>query len=127
MTDNKKHILLVDDEAAIVHLEKQMLERLGYRITGFTSSIEALAAFKGNPFLFDLVITDMHMPQMNGMQLAEAIMTVNPKLPVIICTGFSEKLNKEKARETGIQGFLMKPVEMTSLAAKIQEVMAKTR
>jgi PAS domain S-box-containing protein len=118
-----EHILLVDDEASVVHLEKQMLQRLGYRITSFTSSTDALAAFRADPSRFDLVLTDMHMPKLTGTQLADALIAVRPDIPVIICTGFSEKINTEIAAAMGIQGLLMKPVVMKNLAEKVREVL----
>jgi len=118
-----EHILLVDDEAPIIHLEKQMLKRLGYTISAFTGSPDALTAFKTDPSQFDLVITDMHMPHITGMQLAEKVITVRPDLPIILCTGFSERINKENAAASGIRGILMKPVVMRDLAEKIREVL----
>ncbi len=119
-----EHILLVDDEKSIIHLEKQMLERLGYQTSVFTSSRDALTAFKTEPSLFDLVITDMNMPDMNGMQLATELIAIRPDTPIILCTGFSERINNKNAEALGIRGLLMKPVGMKDLAQKIQEVMA---
>jgi PAS domain S-box-containing protein len=118
-----EHILLVDDEPSIVHLEKQMLERLGYRITSFTGSKDALAAFETDPTQFDLVLTDMNMPHLNGMQLAKKLIAVRPDLPIILCTGFSERTNITKIEASGIRGLLMKPVGMTDLAHKVREVL----
>ncbi len=118
-----EHILLVDDEKAIVHLEKQMLERLGYQTSVFTSSRDALTAFKTEPTLFDFVITDMNMPNMNGMKLATELIAIRPDIPIILCTGFSERINNKKAEAQGIRGLLMKPVGMKDLAKKIQEVL----
>jgi PAS domain S-box-containing protein len=122
-----EHILLVDDEKPIVHLEKQMLERLGYQTSVFISSREALAAFKTEPSLFDLVITDMNMPNMNGMQLATELIAVRPDIPIILCTGFSERIDNKKAEALGINGLLLKPVGMKDLAQKIQEVLDTTQ
>ncbi|MCA1792513.1 MAG: response regulator [Desulfobacteraceae bacterium] len=113
----------MDDEASIVHLEIQMLERLGYRITSFTGSVDALAAFETEPSQFNLVITDMNMPHLTGMQLAKELIAVRPDIPVIICTGFSERINKRKAETLGIKGLLMKPVGMMDLAHKVREVL----
>jgi PAS domain S-box-containing protein len=118
-----EHILLVDDEKSIVHLEKQMLERLGYRVTSFTSSVDALAAFRTDPSCFDLIITDMNMPNLNGMQLAEKLTTIRSDIPIIICTGFSERIHKENAAAKGIRGLLMKPVVMKDLAQKVREIL----
>ncbi len=118
-----EHILLVDDEKPIVHLEKQMLERLGYQTTCFTSSRDALAAFKTDPTRFDLVITDMNMPHVTGMQLAKELIAVRADICIIICTGFSERINKDKAAAIGIKGFLMKPVIRSKLAAMVRQVL----
>jgi PAS domain S-box-containing protein len=118
-----EHILLVDDEASVVHLEKQMLERLGYRTTGFTDSRDALTAFEMAPSRFELVITDMHMPELTGLQLAEKMIAVKPDLPVILCTGFSERINREQIGAMGIRDLLMKPVGIVDLAHKVREVL----
>ena len=121
------HILLVDDEKSIVHLEKQMLERLGYQTSSFTSSKDALDAFKTEPSKFDLVITDMNMPNMNGMQLATELIAVRADIPIILCTGFSERISSNKAEALGIRGLLMKPVGMKDLSQKVREVLDTTR
>ncbi len=122
-----EHILLVDDEAPIVHLQKQMLERLGYRITSFTSSVDALKAFRTDPSCFDLIITDMNMPNTNGMQLAEELTAIRSGIPVIICTGFSERINREKSDAIGINGFLMKPVAKSEIAEMVRNVLDQTK
>jgi len=116
-------ILLVDDEAPIVRMEHQMLERLGYRVTSRTSSIEALEAFRAEPGRFDLVVTDMTMPNMTGVQLAEAVKRVDPKVPVILCTGFSEQVDEEKCRALGIQGYVLKPIIRKDIAEAIRKVL----
>ncbi|EMS80717.1 PAS domain S-box protein [Desulfotignum phosphitoxidans] len=122
-----EHILLVDDEKSIVHLEKQMLERLGYQTSVYTSSRDALAAFKTEPPRFDLVITDMNMPDMNGMQLATQLNAIRPDIPIILCTGFSERIDNKKAKTIGIRGLLMKPAGMKDFAQKVQEVLDTTK
>ena len=116
-------ILLVDDEESIVRMETEMLERLGYDVTERTSSIEALEAFRDSPGKFDLVITDMTMPNMTGVQLSQKLLEIRPDIPIIICTGFSAKIDNAKAKEFGIRGFVMKPVVMSELAKKIREVL----
>ncbi len=121
------HIMLVDDEKSIIHLETQMLERLGYQTSGFTGSRDALAAFKIEPSRFDLVITDMNMPNMNGMQLAAELIAIRSDIPIILCTGFSERINDKKAEALGIGGLLMKPVGMKDLALKVREVLDITK
>ncbi len=118
-----EQILLVDDQEQIVQLEKLMLERLGYGVEFRTSSLDALEAFKANPDRFDLVITDMSMPNMTGDQLAMELTLVRQDIPIIICTGFSERINREIAETMGIKAFLMKPVVMSDLAKTIRKVL----
>jgi len=119
-------VLLVDDEEAIVRMEQQMLARLGYRVTVRTGSVEALEAFRANPDRFDLVITDLTMPNMTGIQLAQELKKIRPNLPVILCTGFSDQINGEQSDAMGLQGFVMKPVIKTEIATKIRQVLDKS-
>ena len=118
-----ERILLVDDQDMVVQMEKQMLERLGYNVTARTGSMDALEAFRTQPDKFDLVITDMTMPNLTGDKLALELIKIRSDIPVIICTGFSEMMSKEKAATFGIKGFLMKPVVMKDLSKKIREVL----
>ena len=100
-----------------------MLEKLGYRVTAEKSSLEALALFKENPGNFDLIITDMTMPQMTGDILAQNILRIRHDIPIILCTGFSEVINAERAKQLGIQQFLMKPLVKKQLACAIRQVL----
>ena len=118
-----ERILLVDDEKAVVKLEKQMLERLGYHVTERYSSADALEAFKANPSSYDLVLTDMAMPNMTGDQLARALLSIRKDIPIIICTGFSERINQEKARSYGIKDVLMKPIVKSEMARMIRRAL----
>jgi len=118
-----ERVLLVDDEGPIVRMEKQILERLGYQVTSRSSSIEALEAFRAQPDKFDLVITDMTMPNMTGDKLAGELINIRPDIPVILCTGFSEKISRERVAAMGIKGFLMKPIVNCDLAKTIREVL----
>ena len=118
-----ERILLVDDEESVAKLGKLMLNRLGYDVTIKNSSLDALQTLKRNPDSFDLVITDMTMPNMTGDKLAKEIMEFRPDLPIIICTGFSERINQEKAETFGIKGFLMKPVVKSDLAQMVRKVL----
>jgi len=120
-----EQILLVDDEDAILTMEKLMLERLGYHVTSRTSSMEALEAFRDSPYKFNLVITDMAMPNMPGDKLSLELTKVRPDIPVLLCTGFSETMSKETAASLGIKGFLLKPIVMKDLSQKIREVLDK--
>jgi signal transduction histidine kinase/CheY-like chemotaxis protein/ABC-type amino acid transport substrate-binding protein len=121
-----ERVLLVDDEAALVDLGQAMLTRLGYRVTTRTSSLEALEAFRADPLRYDLVITDMTMPNMTGDRLADAVRTIRPEIPVILCTGYSERMSEEKARAMGIAGFLYKPLLLEQLSRTIREALAET-
>ena len=116
-------ILLVDDEAAVIRLEKEILERLGYATVVRTSSVEALEAFKADPAAFDLVMTDMTMPNLTGLQLAREMMRIRPDIPILICTGFSERLDMNLVNSMGIKGMLMKPIVKSDLARMIREAL----
>ena len=116
-------LLLVDDELAIVKMEQQILERLGYRVTVRTGSVEALEAFRAYPQGFDLVVTDMSMPNMSGLQLSTELKRIRPDIPVILCTGFSDQINAEKSRALGIDGFVLKPVVRQEIAAVLRKVL----
>ena len=118
-------ILFVDDEPALVTMSKQMLELLGYKAVTRTSSIEAYELFRHDPSRFDLVITDMTMPNMTGEKLAGKILTIRPDIPIILCTGYSEQVTEKRARDLGIRAFVMKPLVMRDLADTIRKVLDK--
>uniref|UniRef100_UPI0026174B4B response regulator n=2 Tax=Desulfobacula sp. TaxID=2593537 RepID=UPI0026174B4B len=118
-----EQILLVDDENAIIAIEKQILERLGYQVTSRTSSLEALEAFRANPDNFDMVITDLAMPNMPGDKLSAELIKIRPDIPILLCTGFSETMSEERAASLGIKGFILKPIVIKDLARKIREVL----
>ncbi|MBI9076619.1 MAG: response regulator [Desulfatibacillum sp.] len=121
----QERILFVDDEPSIVKLGSKMLERLGYTVTTQTSSVEALNYARKKPQSFDMVITDMSMPDMNGDILATEIMKIRPGVPVILCTGYSSKITQEKAEAIGIRAFAMKPLRKAELARSIRQVLDK--
>ena len=125
-TGNER-ILVVDDEAAIIKLEETLLKKLGYKVTSRTGSIEALEKFRKDPYAFDLVLTDMAMPNMTGEKLAMEMISIRPDLPVIMCTGFSERIDKQKAEAIGVKGFLMKPVVNRDLARTVRKVLDESR
>ena len=118
-----ERILMVDDEAPIVNLGKQMLEKLGYHVETDTDSLQALKRFKNAPDAFDLLITDMAMPNMSGKDLAVEFKKIRPDFPVIVCSGFSDLIDEERAKELGVQGFLMKPLGRDVLARKIRTIL----
>ncbi|MBU1340540.1 MAG: PAS domain S-box protein [Proteobacteria bacterium] len=115
-----ENILFVDDEISQTDTGKKILERLGYRVTTDNSSVNALSLFKDNPDHFNLVITDMTMPQLTGDKLAKEILKINPKMPVILCTGYSEKINAENAAEIGVCKYLEKPVTARAFAVEVR-------
>ncbi|MCP3944235.1 MAG: response regulator [Desulfobacteraceae bacterium] len=118
-----ERILLVDDEKAIIKMEQKVLERLGYQVISETESPKALGVFKANPDNFDLIITDMTMPEMTGLKLATEIKAVRADIPVIICTGFSDQINEESSAQLGIQGYVTKPVIIREIAQVIRDVL----
>ena len=120
-----ERILFVDDESALVELADIMLTSLGYQVTSRTSSVEALELFRALPHDFDLVISDMTMPNMRGNDLAREMLKIRSDIPVIICTGFSEMITEEKARALGIRRLVMKPIFKKNIARVIRDVLDK--
>ena len=110
-------------EKSIVRLEGQMLKRLGYQVTERTCSTVALREFKADPDAYDLVVTDMSMPNMTGENPAKEFISIRPDIPIIICTGFSGRINKEKSESIGIKSFMMKPVNKSELAKTIRKIL----
>ena len=113
-------ILFVDDEEALVQVNIQLLEKLGYRVTGNTNSHEALSAFKEFPDRFDLVISDQTMPGMTGVELAKKLMEIRQDIPIILITGYSDVINRKKAKEMGIRELVMKPILASDLSRTIR-------
>jgi two-component system cell cycle sensor histidine kinase/response regulator CckA len=116
-------ILFVDDEESLVKMGRQILERLGYKVETRTSSIEALELFTSKPHEFDLIITDMAMPKMTGDKLANQVLKERPDMPIILCTGFSEKIDEKTAREIGITEYIEKPIDMSEFAFNVRKVL----
>jgi signal transduction histidine kinase/CheY-like chemotaxis protein len=121
-TGNER-ILLVDDEASVADVTKQRVEQLGYRVTAKTSSEEALTLFREQAGQFDLVITDQTMPGLTGEKFSQELLKIRPDLPIIICSGYSSKMDAEKANLIGISAFIMKPADMIELAVTIRRVL----
>ena len=104
-TGGNERILIVDDEDILVELNKQRLSKLGYEVVATTSSIDALDIFRKGPDTFDLVITDQTMPNLTGIDLASELLKIRATIPIILCTGHSETVSSEKAKEAGIRHF----------------------
>jgi len=120
-----ERILFVDDEKMLVDIGQQALQRLGYDVVSRTSPIEAFELFKAKPDFFDLVITDKTMPGMTGDALARKLMSIRPDLPVIICTGYSQAIDQERAMQIGIKAFVMKPILINEIATAVRKALSK--
>jgi CheY-like chemotaxis protein len=118
---------MVDDEEQIVRIGEQFLKKLGYEVVIKTNSLEALRLFESQPDSFDLVITDMTMPNLTGTQLAEKMLKIKPDLPVILCTGFSARIDEKRIDKMGIKGYLTKPIIKKELAVTIKKVLQENR
>jgi PAS domain S-box-containing protein len=120
-------ILFIDDEAELAKMGRMMLESLGYSVVSCADSTEAVEEFLENPGQYDLVITDMTMPGMTGLDVTHAVLRVNPKIPVILCTGYSEIIDDMKAKQVGVREFLMKPIPMNTLATAVRKVLDEAK
>ena len=121
-----EHILFVDDEPPLASLGKKMLERLGYQVTTKTSALDALAAVRAQPDPFDLVITDLTMPVMDGAKLGRELLQIQPHLPIIVTTGYSGAMTAAAARELGFGGVLSKPSTARTLGEAVYRVLQPT-
>lgn len=120
-------IMLVDDEIDILDTTQTILEKQGYRVTTFLDGMSAFKAFEKRPDFYDLVLTDMSMPNMAGDKLSAELIKLRPDIPILLCTGFSETMSEEKALSLGIKGFLLKPIMMKDLSQKIREVLDENK
>ncbi|BHH83174.1 transporter substrate-binding domain-containing protein [Desulforhopalus sp. 52FAK] len=120
---NGENILFVDDEPSITQLGKRHLESLGYRVVITTDPIRALELVRKNPNMYDLIISDMAMPNMTGKQLILEILSIRKDIPTIICTGYSANFSDKDAKEIGVHAFLMKPLIKSELAITIRKVL----
>ncbi len=118
-----ERILFVDDEKSMVDAMAPIFQRLGYAVTAITRSNEALEHFLNHSGDFDLVITDMTMPEMTGADLAVEIIRARPDIPIILCTGFSDMIDEKKAMEIGIKAFVMKPIVVREMTKTIRKVL----
>ncbi len=121
--EGTERILFIDDEPALIDIGKEILSSLGYQVTPCTASDEALSLFGENPERFDLVITDLTMPKMTGDLLAQEIMRIRPEIPVILFTGYSDLVSRERFNQLGIRDCLMKPLTRKDLAESIRRVL----
>ena len=125
--NGRQSLLLVDDEAWLVEMWKEVLESLGYRTIITTSPHQALEMVREKPQEFDLIITDQTMPQMTGLELAEELTTLRPELPIILVTNFSDLVSSEQGEKAGIWEYIMKPLSISELANAIRRVLGQER
>lgn len=118
-----ERILVVDDEKSVVESMQNMLRKMGYTVTGMTSSKKALGVFKARSDAVDLVITDQTMPDLTGVELARIFARIRPDVPLILMTGFSESISPEESESLGIDAFVMKPVNTRTMATTIRRVL----
>ena len=118
-----EHILFVDDEEFISAWAEDALGRLGYKVTALTDSRKALALFSADPFNFDLVILDQTMPKLTGINLAKKLLEIRADVPIFLCTGYSDTVSRESAKQTGITEFLMKPLRKQTLSEVIRRTL----
>ncbi|MEW6665066.1 MAG: PAS domain S-box protein [Thermodesulfobacteriota bacterium] len=118
-----ERVLFVDDEKSMIGAVRPMLEHLGYRVTTRTSGVEALELFRADPSRFDLIITDQTMPALTGIELAAEVLKIQPGIPILLCSGFSDLVNEEKAKAIGIRGYIMKPVLMREMATAVRRAL----
>ncbi|MBU1277366.1 MAG: PAS domain S-box protein [Proteobacteria bacterium] len=115
-----ERIMFVDDEASLVEVGSNILRRLGYRVSAFTSSRAALATFQADPQAFDLIITDQTMPGLTGAALTQKVKALRPEIPVVITSGFSHQLSAERAGQLGVTAFVMKPIISKEIARVVR-------
>jgi PAS domain S-box-containing protein len=122
-----QHVLCVDDEPALVELLREQMVSLGYRVSAHVSPLSALSDFLTHPLDFDLLLTDLTMPGMSGVDLAERILKVRPDLPVLIATGYGNVMTEERARELGLRPLLYKPFTLSVLGDALADALASAR
>ena len=120
-----ERIIFIDDEDAIVEFAVAVLTENGYSVTTFTNGMQALQEFARKPDDFDLVITDMTMPYMTGADLAKEILAIKASVPIILCSGYSELVNREKALAMGIAEYIQKPILIDNFLRSVRQVLDK--
>lgn len=118
-----QRILVVDDEDALLKVNQRTLERLGYSVTAFTSPTVALEAFRMNPALFDLVITDLAMPGLSGVDLSRELKNFRPECPIIITTGYTASLDTQNVKSLGLAGIIFKPATPVTIGEMVHRAL----
>ena len=125
LPQGNERVLLIDDDKTVGGMVEQMLKSLGYKVVVKTDSLNALDSFKNNPNAFDIVLSDQVMPNLTGINLAEKLLEIRGDIPIIIMTGFSEKINAEQVYKMGIKGYLEKPVIKKNIAELVRNILDK--
>jgi len=118
-----ENILLIDDNRTVLSMTNKLLSHLGYKVESHLKSLSGLEAFQKEPEKFDLIITDMTMPHMTGLEFFNSIKAINPEIPVILCSGFSEFVDEKSAKEKGFSAFIQKPVIKSQIAEVVRNVL----
>jgi PAS domain S-box-containing protein len=121
-----ERILLVEEGKTLLHMQREILEPLGYHVVAVSRCVEALDVFRADAEIFDLVITDQNMRDMTGLELSAEMLKIRPGIPVILCTGFGSSLTRDTALKAGVKGFIMKPVIIREIAGVIRKVLGRT-
>ena len=116
-------ILFLDDEEMLADIWSKMISEYGYQVTTITDSANALKLFKENPAQFDLIISDQTMPELSGKEFFKEVLSIRPKLPTILCTGFSTKITEDEAKQIGIKAFHLKPLDLPTLLQTIRQIL----
>ena len=116
-----QRVLLVDDEAPLLEMAQECLERSGYQVDALTSSVQAVDVFRADPQKYAVVVTDHMMPGMTGIELATQLLGIRPDIPIILATGYSETVTPQKARAVGIREYMVKPYDPVELANAVHQ------
>lgn len=121
---NGEHVLIVDDELDIAKVLKESLKQLGYRPLALSSGLAALKLFRERPGYFQLILTDQTMPDMTGLELGWEIRKIRQDIPILLCSGYSDRISEAKLEECGIRELLLKPIRIGTLAASLAGALA---
>ncbi|MFT5699670.1 MAG: two-component system cell cycle sensor histidine kinase/response regulator CckA [Desulforhopalus sp.] len=118
-------VILIDDEDQVVQVTGEILKNLGYGVVGKTSPVEALELFSASPYDFDLVLTDLTMPGLTGLELSAKIKSIRADIPIVLFTGYSDLVSKEEATQAGIDEYCMKPISMRDLSNVLRKCLVR--
>src|SRR5690606_9362372 len=120
-------VLYVDDEESLVYRITRVLQRLGYRVAGFTDAHEALAAFRSDPAAYEAVVTDLARPGMSGIELAAHVLSLRPEVPVVMTSGYVRSKDRESVMKAGVRDLLLKPNTVEELGDVLHRLMLQAR